>query len=122
MFVTLLAALLLSMGILNFLFQSSAPAGWSDIITIVVGFGLTLALKLGPIPSRIVAAVGALAALYGTFGDKVIGLFPAGSRVPVYIAIFGAVILAISERIQGGITIPEKRTEAAKAENKGETF
>jgi len=122
MFSTLMFMAMLGMMFISFLFQATAPVGWGDIITLVVGVAVTLALKFGPIPSRIVAAVGALAALYGTFGDRIIGLFSPGSRVPIYIAIFGAVILAISERIQGGITVPEKRAEAVKAEQKGETF
>lgn len=102
--------------------EPSVPAGWVDVISIVVGLVITLALKFGPIPSRIVAIVGVLAGLFGAFGATVVNLFPEGSRVPLYIAVFGVVIAAISERIQGGITVPEKRKEAAVAEQQGTTF
>jgi hypothetical protein len=117
-----MVTILISLVLAFLLMAASVPPGWTDVISIAVGLVITFALKFSPIPSRVVGAVGALAALYGTFGDKLVGLFPEGSRVPIYIAVFGAVILAISERLQGGITVPEKRKEAAKAEQKGETF
>jgi hypothetical protein len=100
----------------------TVPAGWVDVISVIVGLVITLALKFGPIPSRVVAVVGVVAGLFGAFGGQVVSLFPSGSRIPFYIAVFGVVIAAISERIQGGITVPEKRVEAMKAEQKGETF
>lgn len=103
-------------------FAASVPAGWVDTISIVVGVAITLALKLGPIPSRVVAGVGFVAGLFGAFGATIINMFPEGSRVPLYIAVFGVVIVAISERLQGGITIPEKRKEAVVAEQQGTTF
>jgi hypothetical protein len=113
---------LLSLVLLLLWFVAPVPAGWVDIISIIVGLAVTLALKFGPIPSRIVAGVGVAAGLFGAFGSQVIALFPAGSRIPLYIAVFGVVIAAISERIQGGITVPEKRVEAVKAEQAGATF
>ena len=87
-----------------------------DIVTLVVGVGVAIALKISPIPSRVVGAIGVLAGLVAHFGPGLATLFPASSHVPAIIVIIGFVLVSVSERIQGGVTVPEKRSAAAQGE------
>lgn len=104
--------------VLFYLFADSTgiPPAVVEIVTLVVGIALAIALKVSPIPSRIVSLIGAAAGLVGMVGPRIVDFFPAGSRIPLIITVVGFTLTLISERIQGGVTVPEKRSLAAQGE------
>lgn len=105
----------------NFILQvaSGVAPTTGDMITVVVGLVITILLKVLPqIPSKINAYIGMVVTLFGLIGPGISSLFPfpPTSHVPYIIAFFGAVLLAISERIQGGVTDPAKRRLAEQGQ------
>jgi len=112
----LLKTMLAFLFLILFADSTGVPPGWVDIITLVVGVGLTVFLKYGPIPSRVVAVLGFAAGLIGFLGPKIYEFFPAGSHAGGIVATLGFVIVFISERVQGGVTVPGKRDLANQGE------
>ena len=96
--------------------STGVPPMWIDIITTVVGLGLTVWLKFGPTPSRLVGAIGAAAGLFGVLSPHIVTMFPEGSHIGIILAVLGFALALISERIQGGVTVHEKRVAAVNGE------
>lgn len=102
---------------MHFLFVFALPAVSPEIqgvISIVVAGAAGLLVHFG-LESRAASVVGILMAGIGIVGsDQVSGFIPPRFAVPC--AIVGAVLLAMNERLQGGVSDPAKRREAVNKE------